>query len=78
MAADSTIDLIVNQKASFRATFFLKNNLNEAIDLDGYTVCAKYNTAIDAPESTAEEFTDRKSTRLNSSHTDISRMPSSA
>ena len=29
MAADSTIDLIVNQKASFRATFFLKNNLNE-------------------------------------------------
>ena len=108
MAADSTIDLIVNQKASFRATFFLKNNLNEAIDLDGYTVCAKYNTALDAPESTAAEFTtdiptpenggivitldptvteyldptnkyfydvvitetetDRKSTRLNSSH----------
>ena len=27
---------------------------------------------------TVEESTDRKSTRLNSSHTDISRMPSSA
>ena len=27
---------------------------------------------------TAESCTDRKSTRLNSSHTDISRMPSSA
>ena len=57
MAADSTIDLIVNQKASFRATFFLKNNLNAAVDLTGYTVCARYNTAIDAPESTAAEFT---------------------
>ena len=30
---------------------------------------------LDRPE---EEYLDRKSTRLNSSHTDISRMPSSA
>ena len=38
---------------------------------------------VDLPEVDAEiekdaEFSDRKSTRLNSSHTDISRMPSSA
>ena len=29
-------------------------------------------------EELAKEYRDRKSTRLNSSHTDISRMPSSA
>ena len=30
------------------------------------------------PNATDEDIEDRKSTRLNSSHTDISRMPSSA
>ena len=33
---------------------------------------------ISHPDSERTFFTDRKSTRLNSSHTDISRMPSSA
>ena len=42
-------------------------------DTNGYTV-AKFVT-YDANE---EDFTDRKSTRLNSSHQQISRMPSSA
>ena len=32
----------------------------------------------DATVGTKDEYLDRKSTRLNSSHTDISRMPSSA
>ena len=35
-------------------------------------------TKIDEKIANAEELKDRKSTRLNSSHTDISRMPSSA
>ena len=37
-------------------------------------------TYLNGPSSTAADNTsvDRKSTRLNSSHTDISRMPSSA
>ena len=37
----------------------------------------EYDTAIQV-SSAARQFGDRKSTRLNSSHTDISRMPSSA
>ena len=35
-------------------------------------------TSDDAPLSQVDEYTDRKSTRLNSSHHAISRMPSSA
>ena len=35
-------------------------------------------TAADAAMAILTYFEDRKSTRLNSSHTDISRMPSSA
>ena len=36
------------------------------------------NPANAAPGTIRKDFADRKSTRLNSSHTDISRMPSSA
>ena len=35
-------------------------------------------TKISQPSLTSKDIQDRKSTRLNSSHTDISRMPSSA
>ena len=35
-------------------------------------------TTLDTTTNYLFQFTDRKSTRLNSSHTDISRMPSSA
>ena len=38
----------------------------------------KMQFAFDCPVCSAEKDIDRKSTRLNSSHTDISRMPSSA
>ena len=40
--------------------------------------CLKVAGAGEAEVTAAEELRDRKSTRLNSSHTDISRMPSSA
>ena len=36
------------------------------------------NRIINAQKTHGDEHIDRKSTRLNSSHTDISRMPSSA
>ena len=36
------------------------------------------NTDVDYLQLAYEQAKDRKSTRLNSSHTDISRMPSSA
>ena len=51
----------------------------EILDELGERLYAKI-TEVVIPEWTAafEDLTDRKSTRLNSSHTDISRMPSSA
>ena len=36
------------------------------------------NDALEALNQMIDSWSDRKSTRLNSSHTDISRMPSSA
>ena len=44
------------------------------VDLNGNKVEGRYNPSSDTPT----HVVDRKSTRLNSSHTDISRMPSSA
>ena len=44
----------------------------------GKTVVAKIFAQLGVPVFNADDTADRKSTRLNSSHTDISRMPSSA
>ena len=41
-------------------------------------VWAEPTSRIQAVSASSSDATDRKSTRLNSSHTDISRMPSSA
>ena len=38
----------------------------------------QYNVEFGSLKVGPDKYTDRKSTRLNSSHTDISRMPSSA
>ena len=44
-----------------------------------FTFCGCKNDQLSTEtEKIVKEWTDRKSTRLNSSHTDISRMPSSA
>ena len=48
---------------------WLKKDMIPALKLDG---------VFRFKRSEVEEALDRKSTRLNSSHTDISRMPSSA
>ena len=53
-------------------------------DKDRFLLDRRYNTALgDMSDATLSALAaaldgDRKSTRLNSSHTDISRMPSSA
>ena len=46
-------------------------NLRNAIPREAYAICA-------VPEDAKHDVRDRKSTRLNSSHTTVSRMPSSA
>ena len=72
---DSTIETIVSEGDLFTAANMFKRGL----DFDN--VFGLYKTADKAQkigEKLIGEMQDRKSTRLNSSHTDISRMPSSA
>ena len=57
MAADTTIDLIINQKVSVQASFTVKDADGVAIDLTPYTVEAKYKTDYSAADSTAALFT---------------------
>lgn len=56
MAADTTINLVINQKASFFATLVLKDSTGNIYDLSNSTACARYNTSYDASEDTAQEF----------------------
>ena len=55
----------------------MKNNL-EDLERLGYTVVKNFLNEIEIQQLSLLYEKDRKSTRLNSSHTDISRMPSSA
>ena len=57
MAADSTIDLIINQKASFEVTLLVKDSANAALDLTGYTVAAKYKKDFQTDDADALSFT---------------------
>ena len=56
----------------------LKLNGNEAAITDGAVVIAAITSCTNTSNPSVMIGADRKSTRLNSSHTDISRMPSSA
>ena len=57
----------------YRLTGFVRNRLDASVSLNNPP-----NKVRDFTSDPANNSTDRKSTRLNSSHTDISRMPSSA
>ena len=57
MAANNSIDLIVNQKSSFRAVFNVKNSDGTAVNLGGYTVAAGYKADIGAADSTQVDIT---------------------
>lgn len=56
MAADNTIDLVINQKASFEVTFTIKE-ANTALNLTGYSTSAKLKTDFNTPDSQAITFT---------------------
>lgn len=56
MAANTTVDIIINQKASFEVTFAVKEN-NVALNLTGYTPTAKMKADFETPDSQAITFT---------------------
>lgn len=57
MAADTTIDIVVNQKASFLVRFLVNDNTGQNLSLAGFTASAKFKTDYDAPDSQAVAFT---------------------
>ena len=57
MAADTSIDLIINQKVSFQASFTVNDPNGTAVNLASYSVQAKYKTDYSAADSTAQSFT---------------------
>jgi hypothetical protein len=57
MAADTAIDLIINHKDSFQASFTVKDANNVVVDLTNYTAASKFKTEYTAPDTTAISFT---------------------
>jgi len=57
MAAATTIDLIINQKASFQVYFIVKDSTGTIVNLTGYTAAAKYKENYQTPDSQAVAFT---------------------
>lgn len=56
MAADNTIDIVINQKASFEVLFNIKNGAS-ALNLSGYSTSAKMKTDFNTPDSQVITFT---------------------
>lgn len=57
MSAATTIDLIVNQRASFEVGFFVKQSNGAILDLTNYSVAAKYKQQYQVPDNQAIAFT---------------------
>lgn len=57
MAADTAIDLIINQKDSFQASFTVKDATGAVVDLSNYTANSKFKTEYSASDTTALQFT---------------------
>lgn len=57
MAADTSIDLIINQRNNFLASFTVKDANSTIVDLTGYTASAKYKTDYFATDASAISFT---------------------
>lgn len=55
MAADNTIDIVINQKASFEVTFNIKEG-NTALNLTGYTTAAALKTDFNTPDNQSIAF----------------------
>lgn len=56
MSADVTVDLIINQKASFHVTFIVKEN-GSVVNLTNYTAVAKYKQTYQTPDNQASSMT---------------------
>lgn len=56
MAADNTVNLIINQKANFQVSFTIKEN-GAVKNLANHSVIAEYKTDYSAPDNTAQSFT---------------------
>lgn len=56
MAADNTVNLVINQKSSFQVSFTVTEN-GSVKNLTGYSVIAEYKTEYTAPDSSAVAFT---------------------
>lgn len=75
MAAYSTIELIVNQKSTFQATFTVMDANRNIIDLTGYTASAKFKRDYTAADSTAVSFDSSIVSPANSGVVAISLTP---
>lgn len=57
MAASTSVDFIINQKASFRVVLNVQDGDGNALNLSGFTVASKYKTEAGASDSSAKAFT---------------------
>ena len=55
MAADTTVDLVINQKSNFQVTFAVKES-GSTINLTGYSVEAKLKPDFTSPDSQTITF----------------------
>lgn len=56
MSANTVVDLIVNQKSSFEVGFFVKQSNGAVLDLNGYSVVAKYKQDLQMSDGSARSF----------------------
>lgn len=56
MSASTIVNLVVNQKASFQITVYVKDD-GVAQDLTGYTTVAKFKDNYQTPDTQAKSFT---------------------
>lgn len=57
MSAPTTVNLIINQKASFQVGFFVKQSNGAVFDLTDHSVIAKYKENYQMPDAQAFSFT---------------------
>jgi len=57
MSAATTVNLIINQKASFQVGFFVKQSNGAVLNLSGYSVVSKYKENYQIPDNQALSFT---------------------
>ena len=57
MSAATTVNLIVNQRASFQVGFFVTQSNGAILNLSNYSVVGKYKENFQTPDSRAVSFT---------------------